>query len=58
MAPGEAEPLREAIVSLAGNLGRAAEMGRAGRERALHEFLEERCVDRTEILYRFALAAA
>ena len=57
VAPGEAEPLRAAIVELAGNLERAAEMGRAGRERALLEFLEERCVDRTEILYRSALAA-
>jgi hypothetical protein len=33
-------------------------MGRAGRDRALHEFLEERCVDRTEILYRSALTEA
>jgi len=56
VAPGEAEPLRAAIVELAGNLERAAEMGRAGRQRALLEFLEERCVDRTEILYRSALA--
>jgi len=57
VAPGEAEPLRAAIVELAGDLSRAAEMGRAGRERALLEFLEERCVDRTEILYRSALTA-
>ena len=55
VAPGEAEPLRAAIVALAGNLGRAAEMGQAGRRRALLEFLEQRCVDRTEILYRSAL---
>ena len=41
---------------LAGNLARAAEMGKAGRRRALLEFLEQRCVDRTEILYRSALA--
>jgi glycosyltransferase involved in cell wall biosynthesis len=54
--PGEAEPLRAAIVRLAGNLDRAAEMGCAGRDRALREFLEQRCVDRTEILYRSALA--
>jgi glycosyltransferase involved in cell wall biosynthesis len=52
---GVAEPLRAAIVELAGNLERAAELGRAGRRRALVEFLEERCVDRTEILYRSAL---
>ncbi len=55
--PGEAEPLRAAISELAGNLERAAEMGRAGRKRALLEFLEDRCVDRTELLYRSALAA-
>jgi len=54
--PGEAEPLARAIVELAGNLQRAAEMGWAGRRRALAEFLEERCADRTEILYRAALA--
>jgi len=53
--PGVAEPLRDAIVDLAGDLGRAAEMGRAGRERALAEFLESRCVDRTEQLYEAAL---
>jgi glycosyltransferase involved in cell wall biosynthesis len=58
VAPGEAEPLRAAIVALAGNLGRAAEMGQAGRRRALLEFLEQRCVDRTEILYRSALETA
>jgi len=58
VAAGEAEPLRGAIVELAGNLERAAEMGRAGRRRALVEFLEQRCVDRTEILYRSALASA
>jgi glycosyltransferase involved in cell wall biosynthesis len=58
VAAGEAEPLRAAIVELAGNLSRAAEMGEAGRKRALLEFLEARCVDRTEILYRSALAAA
>ena len=46
---------RPAIVDLAGNLPRAAEMGRAGRERALAEFLESRCVERTEALYERAL---
>ena len=30
------------------------EMGRAGRRRALRDFLEERCADRTEILYAAA----
>ena len=31
------------------------EMGAAGRRRALRDFLEQRCVDRTEILYEAAL---
>jgi glycosyltransferase involved in cell wall biosynthesis len=50
--PGEAEPLAKAIVLLASNLPRAAEMGEAGRRRALQQFLQERCTDRTELLYR------
>jgi glycosyltransferase involved in cell wall biosynthesis len=55
--PGEAEPLTRAIVRLAGDLGRAAEMGEAGRARALEQFLQERCTDRTELLYEEALNA-
>ena len=39
VAPGEAEPLRAAIVELAGDLERAARMGEAGRRRALADFL-------------------
>ena len=54
---GEADPLEEAIVHLAGDLSRAAEMGEAGRRRALEHFLQERCTDRTELLYEGALAA-
>jgi glycosyltransferase involved in cell wall biosynthesis len=50
--PGEADPLAQAIVSLAGDLPRAAEMGEAGRRRALEQFLQERCTDRTELVYR------
>ena len=50
--PGEAEPLAQAIVRLADDLPRAAEMGEAGRRRALEHFLQERCTDRTELLYR------
>jgi glycosyltransferase involved in cell wall biosynthesis len=50
--PGEAEPLTQAIVQLANELPRAAEMGEAGRRRALEQFLQERCTDRTELLYR------
>jgi glycosyltransferase involved in cell wall biosynthesis len=52
VTPGEAEPLAQAIVQLAGDLPRAAEMGEAGRRRALEQFLQERCTDRTELLYR------
>jgi hypothetical protein len=33
-------------------------MGEQGRKRALRDFLEQRCTDRTEELYRDALAAA
>ena len=55
VAPGEAEPLAQALVRLASDLGLAAEMGRAGRTRALEQFLQERCTDRTEILYRQAV---
>jgi glycosyltransferase involved in cell wall biosynthesis len=50
--PGEADPLAQAIVRLAGDLPRAAEMGEAGRRRALEQFLQERCTDRTELVYR------
>jgi glycosyltransferase involved in cell wall biosynthesis len=50
--PGEAEPLTRAIVQLASDLPRATEMGEAGRRRALEQFLQERCTDRTELLYR------
>jgi glycosyltransferase involved in cell wall biosynthesis len=53
--PGVAEPLRRAIVGLASDLGRAAEMGRAGRQRALADFRESRCVELTEQLYEAAL---
>ena len=53
---GEAEPLRAAIVRLAGNLGLAREMGEAGRRRALARFLQTTCTERTELLYEDALA--
>jgi glycosyltransferase involved in cell wall biosynthesis len=55
--PGEAEPLEEAIVRLAGDLELAACMGEAGRRRALEQFLQDRCTDRTELLYEGALTA-
>ncbi len=51
----DAEALADAIVALADDLTRAAEMGRAGRERALAEFTPERCVERIEALYARAL---
>ena len=53
--PGEAEPLAEAIVRLAGDLELSARMGEAGRRRALEHFLQERCTARTEALYEEAL---
>jgi glycosyltransferase involved in cell wall biosynthesis len=55
--PGEAEPLEEAIVQLAGDLELAVRMGEAGRLRALEQFLQDRCTDRTELLYRAQLQA-
>jgi glycosyltransferase involved in cell wall biosynthesis len=55
--PGEATPLADAIVRLASDLDRAAEMGEAGRSRALEYFLQERCTERTELLYEDALRA-
>jgi glycosyltransferase involved in cell wall biosynthesis len=55
--PGEAAPLARAIAAVAGNPERARRMGDAGRRRALDRFLQERCTDRTELLYREQLAA-
>ena len=52
---GEAEPLRAAIVRVAGDLELARRMGEAGRQRALTRFLQQFCTDRTELLYRGAL---
>jgi glycosyltransferase involved in cell wall biosynthesis len=56
--PGEAEPLRDAIVRLASDRELAAQMGEAGRRRALGRFLQDFCTDRTELLYESALARA
>ncbi len=53
--PGEADPLRDAIVRLGSDLELARRMGEAGRRRALASFLQQRCTDRTEILYREAV---
>jgi glycosyltransferase involved in cell wall biosynthesis len=52
--PAEVEPLARAMVELARNPERAAAMGRAGRVRALTAFAEERCAERTDLLYRSA----
>jgi glycosyltransferase involved in cell wall biosynthesis len=52
---GEAEPLRDAIVKLAGDLPLARAMGEAGRKRALTRFLQTFCTERTELLYESAL---
>jgi glycosyltransferase involved in cell wall biosynthesis len=52
VAPGGAAPLARAIERLGGDLPLAARMGEAGRRRALDRFLQERCTDRTELLYR------
>jgi glycosyltransferase involved in cell wall biosynthesis len=53
---GDAEPLRAAIVRLGGDLELARQMGDAGRRRALSRFLQTTCTERTELLYRDALA--
>jgi glycosyltransferase involved in cell wall biosynthesis len=49
--PGDADALGDAIAYLAGDLERAAEMGRAGRQRALAEFPPEWTATRIEELY-------
>jgi len=55
VTPGETESLRDAIVALGSDPALAARMGEAGRQRALARFLQERCTERTEILYHAAL---
>jgi len=52
---GEAEPLRDAIVRVAGDLELARQMGAEGRRRALSRFLQVFCTERTELLYEGAL---
>ena len=53
--PAEAEPLRDAIVRVAGDLELAGRMGEAGRRRALTRFQQTFCTERTELLYEGAL---
>jgi glycosyltransferase involved in cell wall biosynthesis len=55
---GEADPLADAIVRVAGDLELARWMGEAGRRRALGRFLQRFCTDRTELLYEDALGRA
>jgi glycosyltransferase involved in cell wall biosynthesis len=52
---GEAEPLAQAMLSLAADPARAAAMGLEARRRALERFPEDRCTERTEEVYRFWL---
>jgi glycosyltransferase involved in cell wall biosynthesis len=54
---GEAGPLTDAIVRIAGDLALARAMGEAGRRRALSRFLQKACTERTELLYEEALAS-
>jgi glycosyltransferase involved in cell wall biosynthesis len=54
--PGEAEPLTEAILRVAGDLDVARRMGEAGRQRALSRFQQVFCTERTELLYEGALS--
>jgi glycosyltransferase involved in cell wall biosynthesis len=54
---GEAEPLADAIVRVAGDLELARTMGDAGRRRALSRFLQTACTERTELLYEDALTS-
>jgi len=56
--PGDAEPLRDAIVRVAGDLDLARRMGESGRRRALSRFLQSFCTERTELLYEGALDRA
>ena len=55
---GDAASLAAALVDLASDPARAAAMGAAGRERAVTAFTQARCTDRTDALYRAALAEA
>jgi len=56
--PGEAGPLTDAIVRVAGDLDLARRMGEAGRRRALSRFMQASCTERTELLYEGALTSA
>ena len=49
--PADAEALADAMAELAADLARAAELGRAGRARALTQFTPDRAAERIERLY-------
>jgi glycosyltransferase involved in cell wall biosynthesis len=53
--PGDVEALAEALLAVAHDPGRARAMGARGRGRALAEFAQERCTERTAELYHAAL---
>ena len=54
----DTDALATALRGLAGDAARTAALGAAGRERALAEFSQARCTERTAELYRQALGAA
>ncbi len=56
VAPGDPAALAAAIVELAMDGERVRRLGGAARARALSEFSLDRCADRTDALYRTALA--
>ena len=56
--PGDAEALASAMVELTRDLRRAAEMGHAGRLRAVEAFTPERATSGIEALYRRELTRA
>jgi glycosyltransferase involved in cell wall biosynthesis len=50
--PGDEEALAAALVELGQDPERCRAYGSAGRARALERFAEDRCVERTELVYR------
>lgn len=52
--PGDADALAAAIRDLTASPARTAAMGAAGRARAIEQFSQDRCTDRTLELYRTA----
>jgi glycosyltransferase involved in cell wall biosynthesis len=56
--PHDPTALAGALRELLGDPARVAAMGAAGRRRAVQEFSQDRCTERTETLYEAALDAA